>query len=100
MSSATFGPNEEMPGARAVRVTHGGDERLPSRAVVEAIAELAGVDPDELADETGIVLYDYVDPDALNAMVGTRPDSGVDISLTVGDYAVSVDEMAAVARPE
>jgi len=100
MSSATLGPNEEMSGAGAVRVTHGADERLPSRAVVEAVAELAGVGPAELADETGIVLYDYVDPDALNAMVGSRSDSSVDVSLTVGDYAVSVDEMAAVARPE
>ena len=96
MSRVTRGGKVEASGAGEVRVTHGSAGRPPSRAVAEAVAELVGVEPAELAAEAGIVLYDYVDSDAL---VGKRAESAVDVSLTVADYEVSVDATAAVARP-
>ena len=79
------------------RVPHGGSGPSPSLAVVEAIADLADCDPTELPEE-GVVLYDHVDPDALNALVAGRPDADVDVSLTVAGYDVRVGPESAVAR--
>jgi len=80
----------------AVRVGHDRDDVTPSLAVVEAIADLAGVDPADLADETGIVLYEHVDPDALDSLVVGRP--GVDVEFSVDDYRVSVGATDVVVR--
>lgn len=80
----------------AVRVRHSGGGPAPSVAVVEAIAELAGVDPTDLSAE-GVVLYDHVDPDALDALVAGR-DGDIDLSFSVAGYAVGVDTDAAVVR--
>ena len=99
MSSAMSDSDRKESVAGAVRVEHGAGSELPSRAVTEAVAELAGVEPEELADEAEIVLYDHVDSDALNALVAGHAESTVDISLTIADYEVHVDETAAVARP-
>jgi predicted thioredoxin/glutaredoxin len=45
-----------------------------------------------------VVLYDHVDPDALNALVAGRSDSDIDVSLTVAGYDVRVGPDTAVAR--
>ncbi|TKX56897.1 hypothetical protein EXE43_06770 [Halorubrum sp. SS5] len=97
MSSATTGSSDSGPVPETARVSHGGDGPAPSLAVVEAIAELADVDPTELPEE-GVVLYDHVDPDALNALVAGRSDGDVDVSLTVAGYDVRVGPDSAVAR--
>ncbi|WP_096394366.1 HalOD1 output domain-containing protein [Halorubrum trapanicum] len=97
MSSATAGSSDSGSAPETTRVRHGGDGPAPSLAVVEAIAELAGVDPTDLP-EAGVVLYDHVDPDALNALVAGRSDSDVDVSLTVAGYDVRVGPDTAVAR--
>jgi hypothetical protein len=83
----------------AVRVAHGPDDRSPSRAVVEALADLAGVEPTALADEADIVLYDHVDSDALDSLVGRGPDGDITLSFTVAEYDVRVDPDEVVARP-
>jgi hypothetical protein len=57
--------DSSLPGR--VRIAHGRDDRSPSHAVAEALADLAGVAPEALGDETGIALYDHVDPDAVVA---------------------------------
>jgi hypothetical protein len=97
MSSAKTGAETES-NAGPVRVTHGGDDRSPSLAVVEALADAAGVAPEALGDEVGLVLYDHVDPDALDALVANRPDGDFAVSFAVGEYDVRVDPDAAVAR--
>ncbi|TKX76004.1 hypothetical protein EXE46_00350 [Halorubrum sp. GN11_10-6_MGM] len=97
MSSATTGSSDSGSVPETVRIPHGGDGPAPSLAVVEAIAELAGVDPADLPEE-GVVLYDHVDPDALNELASGRSDSNVDISLTVAGYDVRVGPDSAVAR--
>ena len=81
-----------------VRVAHDCDDRPASRAVVEALAELAGVAPEALADEADIVLYDHVDPDALDALVEHRPDGDVSLSFSVAEYDVGIDADEVVAR--
>ncbi|GAA0516285.1 hypothetical protein SAMN04488066_12516 [Halorubrum aquaticum] len=97
MSSATTNVSDigSLPGS--VRVAHGRDGRSPSLAVVEAVADLAGVDPDALGEETGIVLYDHVDPDALDALVTHRHGDAA-LSFTVEEYDVRVDCDEVVAR--
>ncbi|OYR56502.1 HalOD1 output domain-containing protein [Halorubrum halodurans] len=99
MSSVTTNVSDAGSPSESVRIAHGHDERLPSLAVVEALADLAGVNPNGLGDEAGIVLYDHVDPDALDRLVTHRSDGDVDLSFTVGAYEVRVDSDEVVARP-
>ncbi|MDZ5811377.1 HalOD1 output domain-containing protein [Halorubrum sp. AD140] len=99
MSSVTADAPDSGPASESVRVDHGGEDWSPSRAVVEAIAALAGVEPSALADETGLVLYDHVEPDALDALVERRPDRDLAVSFSVGEYRVCVDRDGAVAEP-
>jgi len=98
MSSVTKESRCHEPASEAVRVEYGGTDLLPSRAVVEAVAGAAGVDPADLADEAGIVLYDHFDADALDRLVASHPGADIDISLSVAGYEVSVDETAAVVE--
>ncbi len=65
---------------------------------MEAIASLAGVEPDALADEADVVLYDYVDPDALDSLVERGSDGEVAFSFAVGEYEVRVDCDEVIAR--
>ena len=97
MSSVTAESSDSGSVAETARVPHGGGGPSPSLAVVEAIADLAGVDSADLPEE-GVVLYEHVDPDALNALVAGRPDADVDVSLTVAGYNVHVGPETAVAR--
>ncbi|SFR30415.1 MULTISPECIES: HalOD1 output domain-containing protein [Halorubrum] len=97
MSSVTAGSDGSGSVPETARVRHGGSGPSPSLAVVEAIAELVGVAPADLREE-GVVLYDYVDPDALNALVTDRSDADVDVSLIVAGYEVRVGPDSAVAR--
>jgi hypothetical protein len=97
MSSARSEPSDPGSVPETVRVHHGGGGPSPSLAVVEAIADLAGVDAADLPEE-GVVLYEHVDPDALNALVSGRPDADVDVSLTVAGYDVRVGPDSAVVR--
>jgi len=98
MSSATVGSEDHEPTSETVRVGYDCDDTPPSLAVVEAIADLAGVEPTNLADETGIVLYEHVDPDALDTLVSARSDVPVNLSLTVAGYDVCVENTTVVVR--
>ena len=99
MSSATAGSRSPGSVAESVRVEHGDPGPEPSRAVVEAVAGAAGVEPFDLADEAGIVLYEHVDLDALDRLVASCSGSDIDISLSVAGYRVSVDGAAVVVEP-
>jgi len=70
---------------------HGADaSESTSRAVVEAIAEHAGVDPADLE----LPLYEAVDPDALDALFsppeGTREPVSGRVSFVYDGYDVEV----------
>ena len=58
-------------------------------AIIEAIADIEGVDPAELPTKRNFVLYDYVNTEALDRLVTTG--SAIAISLVVGDYRVRID---------
>lgn len=98
MSSVSVDVGDHGSVSESVRIGHGGSRLSPSLAIVEAIADLAGVDPVDLADERGIVLYDYVEPDALDALVTANSGTDVEISVTVAGYDVRIDETEVVAR--
>ncbi|MUW15496.1 hypothetical protein GJ633_13290 [Halorubrum sp. CBA1125] len=95
MSSATRDASESDGVTGTARVSHAPDGPTPSLAVVEAIADLAGVDSLDLLEE-GVALYDHFDPDALDALVSGRSD--VDVDVTVADYEVHVDAREVVVR--
>lgn len=97
MSSATTESSDSDSVPETTRVPHGGDGPSPSLAVVEAIADLAGVDSVDLHEE-GVVLYEHVDPDALDALVSGGSGDDIDVSLTVAGYDVHVGPESAVAR--
>ena len=98
MSSATADSRGHGSVSEAVRVEHDDPGTSPSRAVVEAVAGVAGVEPVDLADEVGIVLYDHFDLDALDRLVASHPGADIDISLSVAGYEVSVSSTAVVAE--
>lgn len=84
-------------GDGAVHRQYDWTEIPPSMAVVEAVADAAG------RDATAIdPLYECLDPDALNLLVGSngRPmDGDTTISFHFGDYRVTVaDDGGVVVR--
>lgn len=67
-----------------LRQTHDWSDTPPSIAAVEALANLESVDPIALATEFDVVLYEYVDPEALDAIV--RGGGAATISLSIDGY--------------
>ena len=71
-------------------------DESPSWAVVEALAAAEGVAPHTLEP----ILYDAVDPDALDALFAPRPDGTErgtgQASFVVGGYAATVDTTGTV----
>ena len=67
------------------------DEREgASGGVVEAIAAVEGTDPVDLTTERNIVLYEHVDPEALDRVVLGGRGGNVEIGFAVEGYQVSV----------
>lgn len=65
-----------------------GDEVSLTEAIVEAICELRGTEP----DACDFVLYDWIDPDALGALIATPTDRERTVTVTfpIGDFRVAV----------
>ena len=76
-----------------VRVEHRLDgDTPPSIAIVRAIAVIENVDPIDSPTDLGIVLYDHVDPTALDRLITETTDSAaVSIDFTIrNDHRYSV----------
>lgn len=73
-----------------VRRDHDWAATAPSTAIVEAIAAAEGVDSVALATDEDTPLYEYVDPDALNALVTDQRANGVTLTVTIGGYSVRI----------
>ncbi|OAQ52145.1 hypothetical protein HTG_14280 [Natrinema mahii] len=63
-------------------------ETPPSIAIVTAIADIENVDPIDLPTTAGTTLYSYVDPGALDALVGGNQ---VCVSFSMTGYRVRID---------
>lgn len=78
-------------------------DTAPTVAVLEAIAALEGTDATALHDEVGLVLYDHLDPQALDALFTSGSTAAsVSVALEADEtYAVTVaPDRVAVARRE
>lgn len=66
---------------------------LPSEAVVTRIANSEGIDPLELPP-----LYEAIDADALDALVGTgkRSDADPEVEFTYSGYEVTITSDAVI----
>lgn len=84
ISPGTREPTDQ-PHAHAFR--HDPQERSISVSIIRAVAAVSEVDPVSLEPR----LYDVVDPDALEALVGSDPTgSDVRISFPFGRHLVTV----------
>ncbi|MDF9744471.1 HalOD1 output domain-containing protein [Natrinema salsiterrestre] len=71
------------------RRTYDWSATAASTATVTALATLEAVDPMEFSDVFGATLYDFVDPEALDALVDG--EGHVILSFPIGDYRVRID---------
>lgn len=71
----------------------------PSSAIVEAIAALEDVDPVALATEEGMALYEYVDPEALDALVAGQQPADLALTLAIDGYIARIDGPELVVEP-
>lgn len=78
--------SEHRPGSGTYRFEYDRERTLPSTAVVAALSEVTGTPPTSLGP-----LYDAVDTDALDALVGDRDAANGDVGVTfpIGGYAVT-----------
>ena len=76
-----------------LRQTHDWSKTPPSVAAVEALAGLETVDPIALATEFDVVLYEYVDPEALDAIVRGGGTTAVTVSIDGYRLHFEADEL-------
>ncbi|WP_306059841.1 HalOD1 output domain-containing protein [Natronococcus wangiae] len=85
-------------------VEHEYDSRVsPHVAVIDALASLENIEPTAVDTELGIVLYDYIDPAALNSLVTSGTETNdVEISFEIDSdetYSVTITaDRVTVAR--
>lgn len=82
-------------GGESIRERYDWSETDPSTAIVSTLAELEGTSPDDL----DFVLYDHVDPDALDELVPGKNGSTVEFRFRIEDFRVDIDgDQLQVAR--
>lgn len=64
-------------------------DQPPSIAIVNALADLEGVDPTEL----DYILYDYIHPEALDTLTQSGP---VTVTFPLEEYMISTTESGTV----
>ena len=83
-----------------LRQTYDWSATLPSLAAVTALATVRGVDPIELPTELDTTLHDFVDSEALDALVRDQKSEQVTISFTIDRHRIwfEGDELRVHAR--
>ncbi|UTF55878.1 HalOD1 output domain-containing protein [Natronosalvus rutilus] len=78
-----------MTATESVQTRYDWSDVDPSMAVINALASLEDVRPVNLSDEVDGTLYDFVDPEALDALVTDK--STISISFMITEYEVHID---------
>ena len=81
---------ESPSGDEIFRSHHDWTATAPSQAVVEAVATVEETTPIALPRETGTTLYDHVDPEALDSLVGSDRSGSVEVAFDIGSLRVTV----------
>ncbi|WP_265110962.1 HalOD1 output domain-containing protein [Halosolutus halophilus] len=75
-------------------------KRPPSRAVIEAVASVEGVPPDEVGPPEYESLYEVLEPEALDSLFADQPDGtprpGGFVSFTYCGYRITVEKCGTV----
>ena len=64
-------------------------EAPPSVAIIYALAMLENVDPIQFSEELDRTLHDYIDPSALETLVGN--DQAVEVKFRMDEYTIQID---------
>lgn len=88
----------DPPDGRPVLAERPHDERTPaSIAAVYALAAALDTDPISCSTEFGYTLYDYVDPEALDALfAGDRSEGTVTVELSLDEYLLRITDAGCV----
>lgn len=73
-------------------------ERRPSEVIIEELSSLTGIDPIDLP-----VLYDYVNPEALDALMlseSTHSDNSIRVTFEYDGYIVSCHNQFGISIEE
>lgn len=74
----------------------------PSVAAINALATVKNVDPIELATEFDTRLYECIDPEALDAIIGNGRPGSISVSFILENYQLRFngDELAVRSRDQ
>lgn len=88
------GPDRDPADERPVLAEQSHDETTPaSIAAVYAVAAALDSDPIECTTEHGFTLYDHVDPEALDSLMGDdRQEESVTVELTLNEHLLRVSD--------
>ncbi|ELY64444.1 HalOD1 output domain-containing protein [Natrinema versiforme] len=92
------GPDRDPADERPVLAERSHDETTPaSIAVVYAIAAALDTDPIECTTEHGFTLYDHIDPEALDSLMGDdRREESVTVELRLNEHLLRVSDRGSV----
>ncbi|SDK71666.1 HalOD1 output domain-containing protein [Natronorubrum texcoconense] len=81
---------ESPSGDETIRSRHDWAATSPSQAIVEAVATVEETTPVALVRETETTLYEYVDPEALDSLVGSDRSGSVAVAFDIDSLHVTV----------
>ena len=73
--------------AEVVQTREDWSSPIPTVAILDAVSDVENVSPLEL----DFVLYNHIDPEALDSLVSTRQGDGVEIQFSIGGRSVRID---------
>ena len=84
--------NDPFDSGRSSLIEHQYDDETPaSIAIVRALCAVENVEPRESPEALGVTLFDAVDPEALDEMMGDGNGTGsVIVTFTLADYQIYV----------
>ncbi|SEP90363.1 HalOD1 output domain-containing protein [Natrinema salaciae] len=78
------------PGRETVRAHYDWEATTPSQAIVEAVATVEETTPVALAREAGTTVYEHIDPDALDSLVGSDRTGVVEVAFDIDHHHITI----------